>query len=179
VTADLGPDREITLGSTTILDLQTNVFNNELDTIIWNGSNLDSCENCRAQEIMPFFSEVYGVTVVDTAGCIGMDEVNIQVIKDRVVYIPNVFSPNGDGNNDRFFINTSEEAVEILELNIYNRWGAIIFANQNFAPNNPNLGWDGAFKGQPVNSGVFVYYASIRFIDGEVKTYSGDVTVMK
>ena len=179
VIADLGPDQEITLGSFYTLDLFSNVLPNALDTIIWSGSDLEDCENCTAQEILPFFNSSYEVMVVDTSGCRGSDEINIQVVKDRAVYIPNVFSPNGDGTNDRFFISTSAEAVEILEMNIYNRWGAIVYSDRNFPPNNPGLGWNGIFKEKEVNSGVFVYYARIQFLDGVEKVYSGDLTVLK
>ena len=179
VVVDLGPDLEVALGAEVSIEFQSNVIGNNLDTVLWNGPVIVDCENCMEQELTPLFSGSYGVTVVDTSGCIGMDEINIQVIKERAVYIPNVFSPNGDGNNDRFFISTSGEVAEILKLNIYNRWGAVVFSNLNFSPNDPDLGWDGAFKEQGVNPGVFVYHATIRFVDGEEIDYSGDVTILK
>jgi len=179
VVVDLGPDLEVALGMDVTIEFQSNVIENNLDTVLWNGPDIVDCENCMEQALTPLFSGSYGVTVVDTSGCSGMDEINIQVIKERAVYIPNVFSPNGDGNNDRFFISTSGEVAEILKLNIYNRWGAVVFSNLNFSPNDPDLGWDGVFKEQGVNSGVFVYHAKIRFVDGEEIDYSGDVTILK
>ena len=179
VIVDLGPDQEIILGTTIVIDLQSNVAESGLDTILWSGPDIKECENCTEQVVMPFFSEMYTATVVDTSGCTGTDALNIQVIKDRAVYIPNVFSPNGDGNNDRFFISASAEVVEIMELSIYDRWGEIVFSNTNFSANDPGLGWDGTFRQQPLNPGVLVFYTKIRFLDGVEKMYSGDLTILK
>jgi len=179
VIVDLGPDQEIILGTTIVIDLQSNVAESGLDTILWSGPDIKECENCTEQVVMPFFSEMYTATIVDTSGCTGTDALNIQVIKDRAVYIPNVFSPNGDGNNDRFFISASAEVVEIMELSIYDRWGEIVFSNTNFSANDPGLGWDGTFRQQSLNPGVLVFYTKIRFLDGVEKMYSGDLTILK
>ena len=179
VVVDLGPDIEVPLGTDVTIEFQSNVIGNNLDTVLWVGPDVQDCENCIEQAFTPLFSGEYEVTVIDTSGCTGTDILNIQVLKDRAVYIPNVFSPNGDGTNDRFFISTSGEVAEILKLSIYNRWGAVVFSNVNFAPNNPDLGWDGTFKEQGVNPGVFVYHARIRFVDGEEIDFSGDVTILK
>ena len=55
----------------------------------------------------------------------------------------------------------------------------LVFDTKNIPPSNEGLGWDGTFNGKTVNPGVFVYLAEVRFIDGEVETYSGDVTLVR
>ena len=59
------------------------------------------------------------------------------------------------------------------------RWGEIVFENENFNPNDPGSGWDGNFRGQPMNPEVFVYYAEIEFIDGAVEEFKGDIFLVR
>ena len=68
---------------------------------------------------------------------------------------------------------------QITKLNVYDRWGELVFENGNFQPNEPAYGWDGFFKGKKLNPAVFVYFAEVAFVDGVVELYKGDVTIMK
>lgn len=121
----------------------------------------------------------YTVTVTNAAGCVAIDSVVVVVNIVRPVFIPNVFSPNRDGINDYFFVQGSPAASDIEVLRIFDRWGALIYEAQNIPLNDPQLGWDGTFKGQPVGPGVFAFYTTVRFIDGESLTYSGSITVVR
>jgi len=86
-------------------------------------------------------------------GCGAIDSVSIQVEFPQDLGIPNAFSPNGDGNNETFF-EILQLNIELLELQIFNRWGEVVYAG---------LGpWDGTFKGQPLNPGTFVYLMKFR-----------------
>jgi gliding motility-associated-like protein len=119
-------------------------------------------------------------TVYDQNGCQASDDVLIVVNKDRRVYIPTVFSPNGDGVNDIFYILGDEgQIVMVKRFVIYNRWGELVHQESAFLPNDPSKGWDGYFRSDLMNPGVFVYAAEIEFIDGVTKLYTGDVTLMK
>ena len=69
-------------------------------------------------------------------------------------------------------------AEQISLLRIYDRWGSLIYENQNFSLNEPNFGWNGTVKGQKVE-GVFAWYAMVRFIDGAELLYKGDITVVR
>jgi gliding motility-associated-like protein len=98
------------------------------------------------------------------------------------VLIPNGFTPNGDGVNDVFYIQGDVNSVKkngIKVLRIYNRWGDVIFFAENFAPNDPNLGWDGTFKGEKMNSGVYSWFAEVEYIDGFKEIIRGDVTLLR
>jgi len=131
------------------------------------------------REILPLETTLYEFFVIDTSGCIGIDQLLITVNKDRKVYIPNAFSPNGDGNNDVFFIQSSQELERVKTFKIYNRWGEVVYELSNFFANDPNNGWDGMFRGQLMNQAVFVYYAEVEFKDGRVEILQGDVTLLK
>jgi hypothetical protein len=67
---------------------------------------------------------------------------------------------------------------EIEEFRIFDRWGELMYEGLNFQPNDPAHGWDGTLAGNRLNPAVFVYYAKVRFIDGSVKMYKGDVTIV-
>ena len=62
---------------------------------------------------------------------------------------------------------------------IFDRWGELVYQEENFQPNNPGSGWDGNFNGKPMNPAVFVYFAEVRFIDGSVKQFKGDITLAR
>jgi gliding motility-associated-like protein len=98
----------------------------------------------------------------------------------REFFIPNVFSPNGDGLNDFFFISSHPEAVSSIPLlRIYDRWGGLVYEGVELTPNQPEDGWDGNVKGEPINPAVFTWVAEIVFTDGKSTTLYGDVTLMK
>ena len=88
------------------------------------------------------------------------------------VYIPNVFTPNGDGINDLFKPEfESGYHIEILQFNIYDRWGSLVFHDIT------DRGWDGTFRGQKVDRSVYVYSLEIT-VNGAHHSYSGDVTLL-
>jgi gliding motility-associated-like protein len=105
----------------------------------------------------------------------------IKVIDGTVaVYIPNVFTPNGDGHNDRFEI--SGTGIKAFEYSIYNRWGELIFDATSTSVKSAlgDLGaWDGTFKGAPVPEGVYIFTATITDIDEHKHYFNGNVTVAR
>lgn len=192
VVVDLGMDLEIQLGKDTF----------DIEAVVTAGGNIgvDSssfqhwewtqgrffAENDTTifdplRGISPLETTLYEFLVVDTSGCVGIDQMLVTVIKDRKVYIPNAFSPNGDGWNDNFYIQTgpNQGVVQINTLKIFNRWGEIVYELNNFLPNNPEIGWDGMFKGKLMNQAVFVYYAEVEFKDGRVEVLQGNVNLLK
>ena len=67
----------------------------------------------------------------------------------------------------------------IYKINIFDRWGEMVYSNTNVAANDENNSWDGTFKGRQLNNGVFVYVVEVEYIDGTRETFKGDVTVAK
>ena len=174
---DLGLPDEINLGEPLVIDPQ---INQPIDTFIWEVS-ADSlfCDSCLIQSLQPLNSAQYQLTVFTANGCSMSEAFTVNVNKERDVFVPNVFSPNNDGINDVFMIFGGPEVLQVKNLKIFNRWGALIFSEENFPTDDPNYGWNGIYKNKPVNPGVFVYHFEIEFLDGFTKTYQGDVTVLR
>ncbi len=179
---DLGTDLVLELGDSLTVDVNINISDAQIDTLIWTPYERIDCgnEDCTEIGVSTFEPFTLSATLIDIYGCTDEDMIQVRVNKDRRVFIPNVFSPNGDDNNDVFFINADDEQVEqIKQFLVYNRWGEIVYEGFNFQPNDPAYGWDGLFRDEPMNPAVFVYYAEIEFIDGRVESYKGDVTLVK
>jgi gliding motility-associated-like protein len=92
--------------------------------------------------------------------------------KENVVYLPNVFSPNGDGKNDLFY--ARGENISQLNLKVYNRWGELVFESKDI-----NAGWDGKYKGKECAEGVYFYVAEVTFANGETAVKKGNVTLIR
>lgn len=88
------------------------------------------------------------------------------------IYIPNAFSPNGDNENDVLYVRGM--LLESMLFRVYNRWGELVFESTD-----RSVGWDGTFKGKPVNPDVFDYYLQAVCIDGEENIMKGNVTLMR
>lgn len=148
--------------------------------ISWSPTEGLSCTDCLNPIAEPAFSTVYTLTISTAGGCTRSVTLSIEVDDSRRIFIPNVFAPNGDELNNQFFtIFGGNDIVQINQLLIFDRWGNQVFQAQNIAPNDLAGGWDGTFKGQPAQSGVYIYYAEVAFSDGVDIQYSGDVTLMR
>ena len=172
---DLGPDLEVQLGDSLRLKPQTN---RPVTSWQWIADQL-SANAAFEPVVRPTQTEFILLTVIDENGCSATDTLRIFVDKDRDVFIPTAFSPDGIGENERFTIYAGDEVVTIQSLRIFSRWGNMVFERQNFSPNDPNLGWDGTLWGEPLNAAVFVYYAEILFTDGKSELITGDVVLLR
>jgi gliding motility-associated-like protein len=119
------------------------------------------------------------VTAVVTAtpfinGCLGATQsYKITVIPlNKDVFVPNVFSPNGDGKNDQLFVYGNYIAT--LEMSIFNQWG-----ERMITITNKNQGWDGRYKGSPQPVGVYVYVLRAEMTDGRKVNMKGSVTLVR
>ncbi|NUQ25465.1 MAG: gliding motility-associated C-terminal domain-containing protein [Saprospiraceae bacterium] len=178
VTSLEGSDRTIELGDSVRLAA---VYNSgiQLDTIIWEPDSI-AMGNSVAIWVSPGVTTQYTVTIVDVNGCTDSDNTIIVVRKRRPIYIPNAFSPNDDGINDILYIHSRDNQVrEVKSFLVFNRWGETMIELRNFQPNNPAFGWDGRHRSRPMNPGVYVYFAEIEFIDGEIVLYKGDVNLLR
>jgi gliding motility-associated-like protein len=170
---------EILEGNSGTIQALVNVPIDSLDYIQWAPPELLSCHTCLTTTIETLDDQTFQLTIIDNNGCIAIAVINIIVIPQVRIYIPNVFSPNFDGYNDYFTLFSNDQVEEILELSIYDRWGEHVFKKENFQPNDPILGWDGRFKGEEMNPAVFVYIFQVKLKDGSTRVFSGDVTLKK
>lgn len=177
VTVNLGEDRKIRRGEEVRLEALTNVKSPA--SILWSPAGLFDRQDTLIQLLEPRQSAVYRVEITDENGCVGGDEVQVIVSNDLPVYIANGFSPNEDGENDRFFIQAGSAVPLIRSFRIFDRWGNTVFETANIPPNDPLLGWDGRFAGQPMDAAVFVYFAEVELADGQVEMVTGEVVLVR
>lgn len=138
-----------------------------------------SCSDCLDPLVDIVDDSRYTLQVINEGGCVAIDSISFRIRKDRNVYIPNAISTNNDGINDYFTVFTDESVAQISTMKIFDRWGELILEKKNFQPNDPSLGWDGTFKGKPMNPGVFVYVIDLLFKDGVTIPYSGDLVIIR
>ena len=172
----LVPNATINVGSSYQINASatTNVV-----SMNWVPSNTLSCSNCLTPLATPTKTTKYDLTVINDGGCATTDSIRVQVICDGSnFFVPNTFSPNGDGVNDRFIVNGVGLNV-IPSITIYNRWGQIVFQKSNFAPNTPADAWDGTYNGQPAPSDVYVYTIQILCNNATLIPYHGNVTLIR
>lgn len=165
---DAGNDTTIMFGDPANLTATTN----SSGSFYWEPSFNVVCPSCQNTQANPEETTTYIVTITDTNGCSASDTIMVTVEFENVVFVPNIFSPNGDGNNDVVYVRA--QGVEKLHFYIYNRWGELVFETQDI-----NIGWDGTYNGEPLNKAVFVYYVEVTFNDGSEVIQKGDITLMK
>ncbi len=176
-------DREVILGlgDNYQIEVFTNVPTSEIDTIIWSPFIGLDCTGCLNPKVDTILHEIeYTVTLIDTSGCSITAQIMLRVDKTREIFIPNAFSPNGDGTNDKFRIFAKNDKIkQVNTFQIFDRFGEIVYEAYNYQLDDPDKGWDGILNGEKMNPAVFVYFAEIEFIDGVIILYKGDVTLMK
>ena len=97
---------------------------------------------------------------------------NLTDVKETV-FIPNAFSPNGDGNNDEFRIIVGKDVMGV-KMEIYDRWGKLVFVS-----NEINKGWDGKYNNKDAEIGTYQYIVKVRLRDKTIKTFKGDFTLLR
>ncbi|MEO1260654.1 MAG: gliding motility-associated C-terminal domain-containing protein [Bacteroidota bacterium] len=148
------------------------------DTYLWEGEGL-SCYDCFDPMAAPLETTLYTLFASTVDGCQAVDDVLVTVKKGRSVFIPNAFSPNGDGLNDELIVFAGRDVVKVKSFHVFSRWGETVFQYFNFPPNDFFYGWDGLHRGQMLQAGVFTYLAEVEFIDGFVQQFKGDVTLIR
>ncbi len=177
-TLELTDVQKMEQGDSVLLTPLTNIASSQIASWTWSPAEGLSCTDCEQPWAMPLQSHYYNVTVVDINGCQAEDRLLIQVQRNRHIYPPTAFTPNEDGENDRFTLYT-KGVREIRRLAIFDRWGEEVFLRKNFQPNDETLGWDGSLRGSPLNPAVFVWVAEVEYLDGEVEVIYGDVTIVR
>nr|HPK09608.1 gliding motility-associated C-terminal domain-containing protein [Saprospiraceae bacterium] len=175
------PQIEIDLFDTAQLHAMTNLEIEDIESIEWTPSEGLSCDDCLNPSFDGIEDTHYSIEIISALGCIATANVFVDVNFQKGVIAPNVFSP-GDRNgvNDYFTLYAVNKSIEEIEyLKIYDRWGSLVFQNDHFISDTPELGWNGIFQGVNVSPGVFVFTAIVHYLDGSSERISGDITVLK
>lgn len=96
-------------------------------------------------------------------------------------FIPNSFSPNGDGINDEFRIYGPDPGIAVItRYAIFDRWGNMLYEQKNLVMDTQEkVWWDGTFRDKPVDNGVVVYYIEFSFTNGNKRIYKGDLQIIR
>jgi gliding motility-associated-like protein len=165
-----GEDTLITLGASVVLDASG------ADQFSWSPTESLSCGYCSTPTATPFETTEYCVTGTDLWGCTTEDCVRIEVtIECETFFAPNVFAPaeGGHTENDCYKI-YGTECFDTFKLSIYNRWGEVVFESEN-----KEDCWDGTYRGQEVDSGVFVYQLDGVLVTGQEFARKGNITLVR
>ena len=144
----------------------------------WTPTEGLSCTDCPQPWAKPLRTTVYTLIINDLNGCAATANTQLRVDRRRNLYAPNVFSPNGDGQNDHFTL-YGKGVRELRTLRIFDRWGAELFLAEHLPIGEEADGWGGDFRNKALAPAVFVWQAVIEFLDGEVAVFSGDVTLVR
>jgi gliding motility-associated-like protein len=154
-------------------------YSKNVSSILWTPSATLSCPDCPQPVATPKFNTKYNVAVVDSNGCKNNTTINVIVTcQGADIFVPNTFSPNGDGSNDVLYVR-GKGLDRVKSLRIFNRWGQVVFEQQNFPVNDPVYGWDGKFKGSKPLPGVYVYQVEIFCENSEVISFEGNIALIQ
>ena len=141
-------------------------------------TNLD-CPTCPDPVATVVFSTEYYVTATDKNSCIATDSIFVKTIcNSQNYFLPNTFSPNGDGINDDFYPRGTS-IYNVRSLTVFNRWGQMVFQRRDFPANAANMGWDGTFGGKPAPADAYVYIVEVVCDNSQVVAIHGSVTLVR
>jgi gliding motility-associated-like protein len=139
-----------------------------------------NCDTCVSVIAKPTTGIFYTLTLTDSTGCQVRDDIRLQVNRECNIFIPNVFSPFSTfGNNDVFYPYASDCAKQVAFMEIFDRWGEMVFHKINFPLNDPSNAWDGTLNGKQLEAAVYTYRIEIILADGRLERFFGDVTLLR
>ena len=173
------PEMHVPTGVTTtpLAEVSLSASSNETLSYTWYAKDNLNCNDCSTTSINPTTSQTVFVEGKSMLGCVVKDSIPLVVSEANAstIFIPNAFTPNGDGTNDVFEIYGNLQAIDFLEIQIFNRWGQIVFES-----NNHHFKWDGTYKGRVQDPGVFTYQIQMTFNDGQPqKVRSGCINLLR
>jgi gliding motility-associated-like protein len=174
-TVDAGKDDRVIAGNNVILQAS----GKGIDRIEWAADSTLSCTTCYAPYAAPKHTTTYYVTAYTNKGCTATDSVTVRVLcNSSQLYIPNTFTPNGDGKNDFFF--PRGKGLDIINsFRVYSRWGELLFERNAMSVNDEYAGWNGTHKSQKLAPDVYVYIIEASCDNGDHIQWKGDVTLVR
>ena len=140
---------------------------------MWTSAGNVSCISCPSITESPNTDAEYCVTGMSAAGCTNTACININVSElCGNVFIPDAFSPNGDGQNDLFKV--FGKCITDLSMQIFDRWGNKVFETASVLN-----GWDGTYNGNIMNTGTYIYQASYTLNNGEKNKVKGNLILIR
>lgn len=174
-TVELGEDMRLFAGSSVHL----RASGSNINSYSWTPETDLSCYDCENPVATPKKTVKYSVKVTNIFNCEASDDITLFVTCDNSqLFVPNTFTPNGDGVNDRFYI-SGKGVGSIKRLRVFTRWGETVFSADNMSVNVEAQGWDGTHKGVPLSPDVFVYIIDAVCDSGELMELKGDISLIR
>ena len=174
---NLGPD--LTLATGTIHPLKSTITNGPIAQWLWQPSTDLSCSSCPLPLATIKKDITYTVLVTTPYGCTATDTISFKTFcENSQVFIPNAFSPDGDGINDVLMVR-GKGIASVKHFKVFNRWGDLVFERSNFPPNIASFGWNGRVRGVVGPPDVFVYTAEVICENGTSYVYKGNTSIIK
>jgi gliding motility-associated-like protein len=172
VTVNVFPDPTVNAGQDTGIDFgdQVQLVGLGNGSMVWSPALTLSCDSCAAPVAEPVSSTTYTVLLTDANGCTATDEVTVFV--NGSLFVPNTFTPNGDGVNDSFFAKATE--VKEFRLLVFNRWGEEIFGTTQLSQ-----AWDGSYHGASSPIDTYVWRVDLTELNGKKRTVFGHVNLVR
>lgn len=162
----------IKLGDT--VSLYSQATGSSMTTYNWSPSMGINCSGCQNTYGQPGESTLFTVAAIDTNGCEAEDTVSVEVIDDQTLFIPNAFTPNGDGHNDYFQIYGKLDAIKKIDFQVFDRWGEKVYETEDV-----DFKWDGVYKGDKLPVAVYVYTLTASLLDDTEHEYKGSITLLR
>ncbi|NDC41454.1 MAG: PKD domain-containing protein, partial [Chitinophagia bacterium] len=179
------PKLRVPAGVEVIAGSQVQLYVDTLNSVklthfLWTPSDTTlTCYTCPRPIATPINTTVYQVVASTDEGCADSATVTIRVLcNEDQVFIPNTFTPNGDGLNDRFYV-SGRGLGSIKRMAVYNRWGELMFESNYVRSNDAGTGWDGSYKGEPLPPDVYVYIIDVLCSTGEQFSFKGDISLVR
>lgn len=174
-TVEAGADQSVTGGTKVTFEPQAT----RAVSYQWTPAQDLSCSDCSSPVLDAQRTTTFTVTVTSQYGCTAQDSLTITVScgLDQI-FVPNTFTPNGDGLNDRFYP-SGKGAVIVKRFSVFNRWGELLYDVRDIPINDPNYGWDGTYKNEPLKPDVFVYILKGQCESGEPIDLKGDISLVR
>jgi gliding motility-associated-like protein len=175
-TIDAGQDRTINVGESITLEPTASA---DVTKITWIQHPSIVSTNGNYITVKPKETTTYTALATNAGGCKSKDDVTIFVIcNGSNIFIPNTFTPNGDGKNDIFYPRGGG-IFTIKTLRIFSRWGEVMYEKNNFAANDASAGWNGTYKGRVLTPDVYVYTIDVLCENNTVLTLKGNVALLQ
>ncbi len=154
-----------------------------IDSFLWSPGDFLSAVDVQRPLINPVDDRQYTLRVVDVNGCVAEGNILVEVDKNRNVFIPNIFTPDGEGSglNEEFRIFACNGVQNINFVRLFDRWGNQVVEQTNLGPacEGGIPVWNGRYNGKKMNAGVYIYLVEVEFIDGVTLLYRGDVALIR
>lgn len=170
-----GADQRVLAGT----EVQLNGTGQYIKEYLWSPAQNLSCSSCSNPTTTPTTTTLFTLKATSEYGCSDSDDVVVHIFCDQSqLFLPNSFTPNGDGQND-YFYPQGQGVAKIKSFIVYNRWGQKVYERTSMDANMREQGWDGTYQGDKLGSDTFVYTLEAICDNGETVFWKGDITLIR